>query len=133
MVVALLYAWFATGLSPFTDAAYIALSVPVAVGLLLFGALGGFSPRPEGISSHYRTRGAHEGVVPWAVLVAVALSLEIAGLALGGRSQDVPTLSATVDHLLVTHWGRGILYLGWLWIGARAVAPLKSCPPQESP
>jgi hypothetical protein len=98
--------------------------VPAALILLVYGALRGFSLSPEGISSYYRARGAGIAVLPWTAVFLVALGLEIAGLALGGRSKDVPTLSTTVDHLLVTHWGRWLLYLWWLWVGVRAIAPL---------
>jgi hypothetical protein len=109
--------------APFSDTAYALLGVPVAVALLLYGALGGFSSR-EDISSYYRARGARYGLLPWVAIFAIALGLEIAGLALGGRSTDVPTLSTTIDHLLVTHWGRWILYLWWLWVGARPIEAL---------
>jgi hypothetical protein len=111
-------------LAPFSVAAYVALSAPAALALLLYGALGGFSASPGGVTSHYRRRGTSTGVLPWAIVVVVALGLEVAGLALGGRSQDVPTLSTTVDHLLVTHEGRSLLYLWWLWIGASAIVPI---------
>jgi hypothetical protein len=85
---------------------------------------GGFSASLDGVTSHYRTRGASIDILPWATVVAVALGLEVAGLALGGRSRDVPTLSTTVDHLLVTHEGRCLLYLWWLWVGARTIVPI---------
>lgn len=132
-MVALIYAWFATGLTPFSDAAYVALSVPAALALVLYVVLGGFSASRDDITSHYRTRAASTGVSPWACVVAVALGLEVAGLALGGRSQEVPTLSATVDHLLVTHGGRWVLYVWWMWVGARAIAPLATLRPGKVP
>ncbi|MGB8179275.1 MAG: hypothetical protein WCF63_03835 [Acidimicrobiales bacterium] len=96
--------------------------MPVLVALVVYGALGGFSPRPDGITSYYRARGDSTRVLPWAAIFAVALGLEIAGLALGGRSKDVPTLSTTIDQVLVTHAGRWLLYLWWLWVGYRAIA-----------
>jgi hypothetical protein len=102
----------------------VSLGAPAALIFLVYGALGGFSLAPEGISAYYRARGARTGVLPWAAVFVVALGLEIAGLALGGHSQDVPTLSTVLDHLLVTHWGRWLLYLWWLWVGARTIAPL---------
>jgi hypothetical protein len=129
--VALVYAWFATGLAPFSDAAYLALSLPAALALLLYGTLGGFSVSPGGISSYYRARAASTGLLPWACVFAVALGLEVAGLALGGRSKDVPTLSTTVDHVLVTHVGRCLLYVWWLWVGARAITPLVGQRPRK--
>jgi hypothetical protein len=122
-IIAVLYGWFATGLAPFSDAAYVALSLPVVSALLLYGSFGGFSTSPF-VTSYYRSRGSSMRALPWVVVFAAALSLEIAGLALGGRSKDVPTLSTTLDHLLVTHAGRCLLYLWWLWVGARAITPL---------
>jgi hypothetical protein len=71
-------------------------------------------------------RRATTGILPWASVAVVALGLEIAGLALGERSAVVPTLSTTIDHLLVTHAGRWLLYVWWLVVGARAIAPLAS-------
>jgi hypothetical protein len=127
---AALYAWFATGLAPFSDAAYATLGVPAVTALLLYGVFGGFSTSP-GIASYYRSRGTSVRVLPWIVVVAAALGLEIAGLALGGRSKDVPTLSTTLDHLLVTHAGRFLLYLWWLWVGARTIVPLARQRPRK--
>jgi hypothetical protein len=98
--------------------------VPAALILLVYGALGGFSLTPEGISSYYRVRGARIAVLPWTAVFVVALGLEIAGLALGGHSKDVPTLSTVLDHLLAAHGGRWLLYLWWLWVGVRTIAPL---------
>ena len=43
--------------------------------------------------------------------------LEAVGLALGGRSADVPTLSTVVDHALGWHLTRLLLFVGWLLIG----------------
>jgi hypothetical protein len=131
-VVALVYAWFATGLAPFSTTAYVALSVPIIVAVPFYGALGGFSVHSRDVASYYRMRRAPGAVLPWAILFAVALALEIAGLALGGRSADVPTLSTTIDHLLVAHEGRCALYLWWLWIALRAITPLWGLRPQGS-
>jgi hypothetical protein len=115
------YAWLATSARPFSPWAYAAVSVPVVVTLALYAVRGGFS-HPDA-TNYYRHRspGTARGVAPWCGLVIVALALEIVGLALGGQSKDVPTLSTTVDHLLVAHWGRWLLFLWWLWVGARAV------------
>ncbi len=121
--VAALYAWYATGLRPFSDLAYASLLVPAATAVLLYGALGGFSTSPD-VSSYYRSRSTSSRVFPWVVVFTAALGLEIAGLALGGRSKDVPTLSTTLDHLLVTHAGRCLLYLWWFWVGVQAIVPL---------
>jgi hypothetical protein len=121
IVLVAAYAWLATAAHPFTGWAYIAVAIPVAVTLAFYVVRGGFSE--PGATNYYRQRslGVSRAATPWWGLFTAALALEIAGLALGGRSKDVPTLSTTVDHLLVAHWGRWLLFLWWLWIGARAV------------
>jgi hypothetical protein len=97
------------------------VAVPVVVMLVLYALRGGFSD-PE-TTSYYRHRslGSPRPDAPWWVLFSVAIALETLALALGGRSKNVPTLSTFVDHLLVAHWGRWLLFLWWLWVGARAV------------
>jgi hypothetical protein len=47
--------------------------------------------------------------------------LEGLGLALGGRSKTVPTLSTVIDHALAWHALRLILFCGWLLIGSMPV------------
>jgi hypothetical protein len=109
-VVVGLYAWWATGEAPFHLAAYLAVALPVVIGLagsLRGRVLEGAAPAP-------RVR----DVAGWVVLALGALVLEAVGLALGGRSPRVPTLSTTVDHLLVTHVVRAALFV--LWVGAGA-------------
>jgi hypothetical protein len=115
------YAWVATSAHPFAPWAYAVVSIPVVVTLVLYAMRGGFSE--PGATNYYRRRslGTTRKAAPWLGLFIVALALEIVGLALGGRSTAVPTLSTTVDHVLVAHWGRWLLFLWWLWIGARAI------------
>jgi hypothetical protein len=121
VVIIAAYAWLATSAHPFTSWAYVGVSLPVVVTLVLYSLRGGF--REPNASDHYRRRstGVVRTAAPWWGLFIAALTLEIVGLALGGRSKDVPTLSTTLDHLLVAHWGRWLLFLWWLWIGARAI------------
>lgn len=121
VVIAAAYAWLATSAHSFTSWAYVAVSLPVVVTLALYSLCGGF--KEPSASDYYRRRSidALRIAIPWSGLFIAALTLEIVGLALGGRSKDVPTLSTTVDHLLVAHWGRWLLFLWWLWIGARAI------------
>ena len=127
------YAWLATGAHPFTTWAYVAVSIPVVVTLAFYVMLGGFS-EPDA-TNYYRRRslGTTRSATPWWGLFLAASALEAVGLALGGRSKDVPTLSATVDHLLVAHWGRWLLFLWWLWIGARAAAGVSQRHREKSP
>src|ERR1017187_9353349 len=95
----------------------------MAIGLYV--VLGAYSPRRADIAVYYRSRARNasiSSVTPWLVLLLGAVVLETVGLALGGRSKDVPTLSTAVDHLLVTHEGRALLFMAWLLVG---VAPLR--------
>ncbi len=108
------YAWWATGLAPFTAAAAAAVALPVG-GLVVIACL------PRAVASSAigagRTPRPWYGALPWAGLLVVAVGLEIAGLALGGRSSAVPTLSTVVDHALAWHGVRFILFLVWLGVG----------------
>ncbi len=126
---AALYSWWATGVSPFTVAAYVAVGIPavllLAVGVAdsltgprgqhdpdrgLDGGLGAGPPVTRGALQLRRT-------FPWLLLVLAAIVLEATGLALGGRSETVPTLSTVVDHALAWHVVRFVLFCGWIAVG----------------
>jgi hypothetical protein len=117
---------------PFTTSAYVAVALPALVALALYAGAGAYRPGRVDITAHYRQRSSHQ-LGPWIGLVVCALALECVGLALGGHSKSVPTLSATLDHLLVEHWGRWLLFLAWLWIGARAITRLHRLPRRDQP
>ena len=110
---AALAAWWVTGLSPFTIAAYVAVGLPVvALVAVVVGRSFGLGqsmvkPGPATLRS----------VLPWLVLTALGIGLEALGLALGGRSAGVPTLSTVVDHALAWHGLRFVLFCGWLAMG----------------
>jgi hypothetical protein len=121
VLVAVVYAWWTSGVTPFTTMAYVLIAIPSVIALAAYIMLGALSPWRKDVTRFYRENS--EGVrlaamVPWLVVLVLALALEVVALALGGRSRDVPSLSTTVDHLLVWHWGRCLLYLGWLCLGA---------------
>jgi hypothetical protein len=121
VVLAAAYAWFATSARPFTAHAYVVVAVPSLAALVIYASLGGFLPKRTEITDYYRMRSVRaswRGVAPWLAIALLAIALESAGLALGGRSPHVPTLSTTVDHLLVAHWERFVLFLLWLAVGA---------------
>lgn len=118
-----LYAWWATSVRPFSVGAYTLLALPALGALALYARAGGFSPSRDDIDAYYRQH-ASPRVAPWVVVLALAVALESVGLALGGRSTSVPTLSTTFDHLVVVYWGRWLLFLAWLWVGARPVERL---------
>ncbi|MGO8869830.1 MAG: hypothetical protein ACLQPH_00245 [Acidimicrobiales bacterium] len=113
--VVLAYAWWATGVPPFTNGAYAAVGIPV-LALALLVVVGRPGDHPPGSRSAAPT-GRVGGSLPWLALALVALSLEAAGLALGGRSTAVPTLSTVVDHALAWHAVRFALFCGWLAAG----------------
>jgi hypothetical protein len=127
VIAGLVYAWFATGVRSFSIPAYVVLVVPSLAALLFYGALGGFSPRRTDVTNYYRGRSpttSWHRAAPWVVVAVLALALESVGLALGGRSVDAPTLSTTVDHLVVDHGGRFALLALWLAVGARPLRRL---------
>jgi hypothetical protein len=124
ILAAALYAWWATGVRPFSIGAYILVALPALIALALYTSAGGFRPTRVDITAYYRQRSSRR-VGPWLVLVVLAVALESVGLALGGRSKSVPTLSTTLDHLLGDHWGRWLIFLAWLWIGARPIERLR--------
>jgi hypothetical protein len=118
------YAWIEAGIQPFSFLSYVLVGIPSLAMLGTYCALGGLSPRRSDIGNYYRRKavGASlHSVAPWLIVLAAGAILESVGLALGGRSSNVPTLSTTVDHLLVVRWGRWILCVTWLLAGA---APL---------
>jgi hypothetical protein len=127
VVGALTYAWFATGVRSFSSSAYVFVAVPSFVVLLLYGMLGGFSLNRADVTNYYRVRSSLSSwrrVAPWIAVAALALVLELIGLALGGRNTNVPTLSTTMDHLVVVHWGRFVLFAIWLAVGANPLRRL---------
>ena len=116
-----LYAWWASDVRAFSALGYVLFAIPSLTVVILLVAWGGLSP-------HEISANARDGAVkpdtsfahawPWLALLVLAVALEIMSLALGGRSTSVPTLSTTLDHLLVTHVVRWLLYMAWLSVGA---------------
>ena len=49
--------------------------------------------------------------LPWLLIALVATGLEGIGLALGGESASVPTLSTVIDHVLAWHLVRMVILL----------------------
>jgi len=118
------YAWWATGLQPFTTPAYVAVGLPVA-GLAVVAVVGRPGSRfAAGAAVDARGVGRLQlrSTFPWVVLLLLAVGLEVAGLALGGRSAEVPTLSTVIDRALGWHGARLALFLGWLAVGWAPVA-----------
>ena len=111
------YAYWATGLRPFTVSAYVAVGIPVAV----VGCVAAFDWPARGLRAQGAQMVGLRGVLPWLLVALIAAGLEGLGLALGGRSSTVPTMSTVIDHGLAWHAFRLVLFCGWLLIGS---APL---------
>jgi len=116
------YAYWATEQPPFGALAYVAAGLPVLVvaWAMLFGGRGRLVARRSLLAP--ATRRAW----PWLLIAAAMAGLEAVGLALGGRSADVPTLSTVVDHALGWHLTRLLLFVGWLLIGCAVVGDEQS-------
>ncbi len=126
------YAWWVTGVPPFTTRAYIAVAVPAL--LLILAALIGPSSRRDKMTSPTAPEGPHgvPRVFPWVILLLLALALEGVGLALGGRSHAVPTLSTVIDHAMSQHISRFFLLCFWLTAGwVPIVRMIRRAPTQE--
>ncbi len=119
------YAWFATGVEPFHVLSYVVVALPILLVVGLYLLQGGFSDERSGASHDYLEPPLGLSLsrsIPWLLVILGALSLELVGLTLGGRSARVPTLSTEVDHLLTTHGLRCVLFVLWFTVG---VAPFR--------
>jgi hypothetical protein len=128
VVLVTVYAWLATGVAHFSALSYVVVAIPSLIVIGLFVFYGAGAGGEAGASHYYRRRslGASlASLTPWLVVLGCAIALEIVGLALGGRSKSVPTLSTTVDHLLVTHWLRCLLFWAWLAVVALPLRRLR--------
>jgi hypothetical protein len=111
------YGYWATGRAPFGAAAYLAVGIPIAlVAAAALVGRGRSMPQPTPVVVTIRS------AWPWLLIAGLMVGLEIVGLALGGRSATVPTLSTVVDHALAWHLGRLLLFAGWLLVGWSLVA-----------
>ena len=121
------YAWWATGVRPFTSAAYLAVAVPVVAVAVARWWPGRRPPPPASPGPGVR------GAGPWLALALAALGLELAGLALGGRSSRVPTLSTVVDHALAWHGTRLVVFGVWAALGLGLVRLRSGRPVRGAP
>jgi hypothetical protein len=111
------YAWWVTGVAPFTSTSYVLVAVPWILAVVAYAREGYFVPRRSDVATYYRQRAlgvTWSNTTAWLVIGGVAVVLEFVGLALGGHSNRVPTLSGAADHLLVTHIARCALFCAWI-------------------
>ena len=105
VVGVLAYAWWASGLGPFSRAALVAT---VSAGLAAI-AVGGRRRRPVVASRP-------SAAWVWGVLLGALAAWELASFLQHPRA-DHPTLSSLVNGLLGNHASRAVAFLAWLWAG----------------
>src|SRR6266568_985428 len=78
---------------------YVAVGIPVAV----VGCVVAFDWPAPGPRAQGAQMAGLRWVLPWLLVALLAAGLEGLGLALGGRSTTVPTMSTVIDHGLAWH------------------------------
>jgi hypothetical protein len=116
-VLAGAYGWWLGGLRPFTTTAYLAIGLPTALVAAALVVPRNRDDTARAGSDHGSPTPTGRELLPMATVILLGLGLEIAGLALGGRSSLVPTLSTVLDHALRWHLVRFLLILAWLALG----------------
>lgn len=104
----LAYAWWATGRSPFTTTATLAV---VGAGLAAMAV--GRARRPQN-ESHPASAGA----MRWVVIVVALAVWQLSAYVQQPRSEH-PTLSSLANAALEDHPGRALAFTAWLVAGAR--------------
>ncbi len=115
---AAILAGVASGARPFTVPADVAVSVPSA---LLVGSLALERLRPGTGPWRRMDRARPEGgrgtAVPWLVVIAVLVGVELASYFHSGPRADYPTISSAMDALFRHRAARAAAWLAWLTVG----------------
>ncbi len=114
---AIVYAGLASGARPFTVAAYAAVSLPSA----LFAATLVLERRWPGAGPWRRidrTRPKGKGTaVPWLLVIALLVSVELASYFHGGSRADYPTISSGLEALFHYRAAKAAGWFAWLTAG----------------
>ena len=110
VALALVYAWFASALRPFTHPEAIAVAIPIVIGGI---ALLRRPTRPAGDAAATGTR---RGIWVWRGLLGAFLVWELVSFRLSPRV-DHPTISSIADAAMSTHPGRFAVFVAWLAAG----------------
>jgi hypothetical protein len=102
------YAWWATGRSPFTTTATLAV---VGAGLAAMAV--GHARRPQN-----ETRPTPAGAVRWVVVLVALAGWQLLAYVQQPRSEH-PTLSSLTNAALESHTGRALAFTAWLVAGSR--------------
>jgi hypothetical protein len=105
----LAYGWWATGLTPFSAGATVAVVGAGGVAMVVGARL---SPRPAPPLPTVRD------LLPWAILLAALAGWQLIAYVQEPRSEH-PTLSSMGNGLLDTHSARAVAFAAWALIGAR--------------
>jgi hypothetical protein len=117
---AVVYAWIAAGLLPFTLPEYVLVALPMVPVVVLTARRVGSAPVE---SSPGADGGWHRTALLWLAVLLVLITWELLALFSSPR-EDHPTLSYLADRLMSTHVGRTVVFLAWLILGAAlAVRP----------
>jgi len=110
VAVALVYAWFASALRPFTHPQAVAVAIPIAItGIAVLRR------RTRRTSDAVET-GTRRGIWVWRALLGAFLAWELVSYRLSPRV-DHPTISSIADAAMSTHPGRFAMFVAWLAIG----------------
>jgi hypothetical protein len=117
LAAATLYAAIASGTTPFTVPADVAVSVPSAlfVGTIVMERI-----RPERgpwrrIGGGRPARGG--AAIPWLLVIGLLVAVELASYFHGGPRGDYPTISSGLDALFRDRAAKAAGWLGWLSAG----------------
>lgn len=105
------YAWWATGVRPFTVTSAIAV-ISAGIVAMAFGSRHGSLPEPV------RLRGTQ--IAAWVALLGALAAWQLAAYLQHPRSEH-PTLSSLANALLNTHAARALAFVLWL-AGAACLA-----------
>lgn len=103
------YAWWATGLQPFTWPALVAVGVAGIVTIIL----GSRRRRPP----FQLPAGAASGALLWGIVFALLVGWELAAY-VHQPCADHPTLSALADGVIDGRPARALAFLAWIALGA---------------
>ena len=108
-VAVAVYAWWATGLPPFSTSGLIAVLIAGAAVIAV-------QTRTRRARDRARDAGAGGARWPWLAAIAGIGAWELQALFQHPREAH-PTISSILDPIEQWHGARLVLFLAWLWLG----------------
>ena len=120
VAAAVVYAWIAAALRPFTQPEYVLVALPM-IPIVVMTAR---PIRSDPLATEAGAAGGwYRAALLWSAVVLTLASWELLALFSSPRD-DHPTLSYLADRIMSTHVGRTVVFLAWLFLGAAlAVRP----------